>query len=63
LQCDARTARDDASDDLVPGDERRPVRLQLALDDMKIGAAHAAGRDAEQNRAVARLGNIALLDA
>src|SRR4029079_8526996 len=44
-----RPTRFDHPDDLVSGNHRRPSRLELALDDVKIGAAHAAGLDGDAN--------------
>jgi hypothetical protein len=41
----ARAERLDGAHHLVAGHERQPARRQVALDDVQIGAAHAAGRD------------------
>jgi hypothetical protein len=39
-------AFDDFTDDLMPGNEARPERRQIALDDVQVGAADSAGDDA-----------------
>ena len=41
----------DDADDLVAGNDRQPLVRQLAVDDMQIGAADAAGLDADQHLA------------
>ena len=38
----------DEADDLVAGNDRQPLVRQLAVDDVQIGAADAAGLDADQ---------------
>ena len=47
-----RPARLDYPDDLVSGNHRRPSGLELALDDVKIGAADAAGAHLHPDLAV-----------
>src|SRR5690606_40506883 len=44
----AAPARNDLSDDLVSGHDRKGHVRQLAVDDVKIGSADAAGADFEQ---------------
>src|SRR6516164_2093762 len=44
----ALAARDHRGDDLVPGNHRQPRVGKLAVDEVKIGAAHAAGANLEQ---------------
>jgi hypothetical protein len=53
-------AFDDFAYDLVARDEARPERGQIALDDVKIRAADAAGEDAEEDMAGLKLrqGNV-----
>ena len=41
--------------DLVAGHERQPVRRQLAVDDVQVGSAHAAGMHAQEQLAGGRL--------
>ena len=50
-------ARRPLADDLVAGHERQLRVRQLAVDDVQIGAAHAAGVDAHQHLPRPRLGN------
>ena len=50
------TSGDCVTDDLVPGHERQLGLGQLAIDDVEVGAAHAAGRDCDEDLARARLG-------
>ena len=50
----AGAERHDLADDLVAGDDGRAVRRQLALEDVQVGAADAAGQHAEQHLARAR---------
>ena len=47
---------DSAADDLVTRHERQPGVRQLAVDDVEVGAAHAAGRDGDEDLALRRLG-------
>ncbi len=49
---DLRAERLDAADDLMPEDERQLRLGQLAVDDVEIGAAHAARRDLSRAAAV-----------
>src|SRR5690606_3986644 len=49
----ARAHRFDSADDLVAGHERQHGLGQLAVDDVEIGATDGAGRDPEQQLAVA----------
>ena len=46
---DARAERRDLADDLVAENERQLGMRQLAVDDVQIGAAHAAGRDLDED--------------
>ena len=50
----ARAERHDLADDLVAGHDGRAVRRQLALQDVQVGAAHAAGQHPQQHLARAR---------
>ena len=49
----ARSDGLDAADRLVPGRHRPAMRVDVPLDDLEVRAAHAAGRHAEQDLAVA----------
>ena len=49
----AGAALDDDADDLVTGDQRQRGIRQFAVDDVQIGAAHAAGMHAQQDLAAA----------
>ncbi len=49
-------ASDDRSDDLVAGNDSRMARRQVALGDVEVGAANAAGLDTDENLARARFG-------
>ncbi len=49
--------RHDLADDLVAGDDGRAVRRQLALEDVQVGAADAAGQHPQQDLARTRLGH------
>src|SRR5262249_9582394 len=51
----AFAARDHGADDLVSGDDRQAPAFQLAVGDVQVGAAHAAGPHLEQD--LARTGN------
>jgi hypothetical protein len=55
----------DGPDDLVAGDQRQPVRRVVAVENVQIGAANPAARDADDHvvRPRLRLGNVAHLDA
>ena len=44
------------ADDLVPRNNRPCRRCQFTIDDMQIGAAHAAGTNLEKNLIRVRLG-------
>jgi len=44
----------DASDDLVAGHGVGPVHGEVALDEVEVGAAHPADRDADAHLATAR---------
>ena len=48
---EALASRDHRPDDLVPRDERKLRLVELAVDDVQIGAAYPAGRDADQDLA------------
>ena len=47
----------DRADDLVTGDDSRMARRQVALGDVEVGAADAAGLDTDENLARAGLGH------
>ena len=49
LEVDAFADRLDAADDLVPRHDRQLGIGQLAVDDMQVGAAYAAGLDPNPN--------------
>ena len=49
--------RRDLADDLMTGDDRRAVRRQLALEDVQVGTADAAGADTEQHLSRTGLGD------
>ena len=49
-------AVDDFADDLMAGDDARVERRKVALDDVEVGAADAAGEDAEEDVAGVRVG-------
>ncbi len=51
----------DATHDLVAGDDRELRLRQFAVDDVKIGSAHPAGLDAQQEFAGTGRGQRALL--
>ena len=53
----ARAARLDGADDLVAEDPRRRGDLDLAVEQVQVGAADRAGVDADQQLARARLGD------
>ena len=53
----AGSERHDLADDLVAGDDGRAVRRQLALQDVQVGAAHAAGQHPQEDLARTRLGH------
>jgi DUF177 domain-containing protein len=46
----------DDADDLVPGDDRQPRAGDLAVEDVQVGPADAAGVDANEHLARSRLG-------
>ena len=48
---------DDLADDLMAGHDGRAVRRQLALQDVQVGAADAAGQHPQQDLARTRLGH------
>jgi len=48
---------DDPADDLVSGNHRQHRIGQLAVDEVEVGAAHAAGFDPQQDLAGCRPGN------
>src|SRR5262249_54031691 len=52
---DARAAALHAADDLVPGHDHGPLRRELALDDVQVGATDAARLDADEHLAGGRL--------
>ena len=52
---DAGAERRDPADDLMAGDDRQLRVRQFAVDHMQVGAAHAAGRDLDQDLAGPRL--------
>ena len=54
---DRRSGLDHFTDDLVSGDERQLRLGELPVDDVEVGAAHAAGADANENVARPRLGD------
>jgi hypothetical protein len=54
---DARAERLDATDDLVPGDDRQAPGCQVALRQLQVGAADTARRHAQQQLPLARLGH------
>jgi hypothetical protein len=49
-------ASNDRSDDLMAGDDPRMARRQVALGDVEVGAANAAGLDTDENLARAGFG-------
>ena len=53
----ARPERHDLADDLMTGDDGRAVRRQLALEDVQVGAADAAGQHPQEDLARTRLGH------
>ena len=53
----AGSERDDLADDLMAGHHGRAVRRQLALEDVQVGAADAAGQHPQQDLARTRLGH------
>ena len=53
----AGTERHDLADDLVAGNDGRAVRRQLALQDVQVGAADAAGQHPQEHLARTRLGH------
>src|SRR5579862_3680811 len=55
---DARSTRGNATDDLVPEDQRIARRHDSPLREVEIGAAHAADRDANQELARSPNGEI-----
>jgi hypothetical protein len=52
----ARSRFDDAPDDLVAGHDRQARDVDLAVEEMQVGAAHAARGDVEQQLPGTRLG-------
>src|SRR5262249_13122934 len=59
-QAEARasgTASCDRADDLVAGNDSRKTWRQIALGNVEIGAAYAAGPDADENLALPGLGD------
>jgi hypothetical protein len=50
----------DDPDDLVSGSDGRPARSEVAFGEMKIGTAHAARQDPNQDLARRRNGNRTL---
>ena len=56
-------AFDDFADDLMAGDDARVEGLEIALDDVEISAADAAGDDFEQHFAGLRLRARDIFDA
>ena len=53
----AGAERHDLADDLMAGDDGRAVRRQLALQDVQVGAAHAAGQHPQEDLARTRVGH------
>ena len=49
------------TDDLVAGDDRQPVGLEVTAHQLEVGAAHGAGLDREEQLAVPGDGVVALL--
>ncbi len=51
---------DHRADDLVPRNDRELGLCQVAVDDVQVGAAHAAGGDPDQDLPGPRHGHLAL---
>ena len=54
---DVRARRLDAPDDLMPEDDRQLPRCEIALGELKVGSAHAARRDTQEQLARSGLGH------